>query len=78
VWCRVIDAEGRWAQARRLLHDDALKPEDRVAGLLVLLYAQQPPPSAASLSVTSSPAAATCTCGSARNPSNHSPVSYCA
>jgi hypothetical protein len=39
---RVIDAEGRWAQARRLLHDDALKPEDRVAGLLVLLYAQQP------------------------------------
>jgi hypothetical protein len=39
---RVIDAEGRWAQARRLLHDDALKPGDRVAGLLVLLYAQQP------------------------------------
>jgi hypothetical protein len=39
---RVIDAEGRWAQARHLLHDDALKPEDRVAGLLVLLYAQQP------------------------------------
>jgi hypothetical protein len=31
-----------WAQARRLLHDDALKPGDRVAGLLVLLYAQQP------------------------------------
>ncbi|MDQ2874760.1 MAG: hypothetical protein M3Y33_08210 [Actinomycetota bacterium] len=39
---RVIDAEGRWAQSRRLLHDGALKPEDRVAGLLVLLYAQQP------------------------------------
>jgi hypothetical protein len=39
---RVIDAEGRWAQARRLLHDDTLKPADRVAGLLVLLYAQQP------------------------------------
>ncbi len=39
---RVIDTEGRWAQARRLLHDDTLKPEDRVAGLLVLLYAQQP------------------------------------
>ena len=39
---RVIDAEGRWEQARRLLHDDALKPGDRVAGLLVLLYAQQP------------------------------------
>jgi len=39
---RVIDAEGRWAQARRLLHDGTLKPEDRVAGLLVLLYAQRP------------------------------------
>jgi hypothetical protein len=39
---RVIDAETRWDQARRLLHDDTLKPEDRVAGLLVLLYAQQP------------------------------------
>ena len=39
---RVIDAEGRWAQARRLLHDRTLKPGDRVAGLLLLLYAQQP------------------------------------
>ena len=39
---RVIDTEGRWAQARHLLHDDTLKPGDRVAGLLVLLYAQQP------------------------------------
>ena len=39
---RVIDAEGRWAQARRLLHDDTLRPADRAAGLLVLLYAQQP------------------------------------
>ncbi len=38
----VIDTETRWEQARRLLHDDALKPEDRVAGLLVLLYAQYP------------------------------------
>lgn len=28
--------------ARLLLHDDTLDPEDRVAGLLVLLYAQQP------------------------------------
>jgi hypothetical protein len=37
---RVIDSEARWAHARRLLHDDTLKPEDRVAGLLVLLYAQ--------------------------------------
>jgi len=30
-------ADGRW-----LLHDDTVKPEDRVAGLLVLLYAQWP------------------------------------
>ncbi len=37
---RVIDTETRWEQARWLLHDDTLKPEDRVAGLLVLLYAQ--------------------------------------
>jgi hypothetical protein len=38
----VIDAESRWEQARWLLGDDTLKPEDRVAGLLVLLYAQWP------------------------------------
>ena len=38
----VIDTEARWEQARRLLHDGTLKPEDRVAGLLVLLYAQWP------------------------------------
>ena len=37
----IIDAEARWEQARRLLHDDTLKPEDRVAGLFVLLYAQR-------------------------------------
>jgi hypothetical protein len=37
-----IDAQAHWDQARRLLHDDTLKPEDRVAGLLVLLYAQWP------------------------------------
>lgn len=38
----VLDTEGRWEQARRLFHDDTLAPEHRVAGLLVLLYAQQP------------------------------------
>ena len=38
----VIDIETRWEQARWLLNDDTLKPEDRVAGLLVLLYAQWP------------------------------------
>jgi hypothetical protein len=37
-----IDSETRWQQARRLLHDDTIKPEDRVGGLLVLLYAQGP------------------------------------
>jgi hypothetical protein len=38
----VIDTETRWEQARWLLHDNTLKPEDRLAGLLVLLYAQWP------------------------------------
>jgi hypothetical protein len=38
----IIDTETRWEQARRLLHDTTLNPEDRVAGLLVLLYAQWP------------------------------------
>ena len=38
----VIDTEGRWQQARRLLHDQNIQPEDRVAALLVLLYAQWP------------------------------------
>lgn len=37
---RPVDAEVRWALARRLLHDDGLDPADRVAGALVLLYAQ--------------------------------------
>ncbi|WP_084270554.1 hypothetical protein [Mycobacterium avium] len=36
----VIDTETRWEQARRLLHDDTVETTDRVAGLLVLLYAQ--------------------------------------
>ena len=36
----VVNTETRWQQARLLLHDDTIKPEDRVAGLLVLLYAQ--------------------------------------
>jgi hypothetical protein len=39
---RALDTEARWNQARWLLHDDTIKPEDRVAGLLVLLYAQWP------------------------------------
>jgi len=39
---RVTDTQTRWQQARWLLHDDTLRPEDRVAGLLVLLYAQWP------------------------------------
>lgn len=37
----LLDSEQRWAQARRLLHDDSLELDDRVAGLLVLLYAQR-------------------------------------
>ncbi|WP_327436581.1 site-specific integrase (plasmid) [Streptomyces sp. NBC_01201] len=39
---QTMDDEARWDTARRLLHDDALKPEDRLAGLLLLLYAQWP------------------------------------
>jgi hypothetical protein len=38
----IIDTEARWQQARWLLHDDTLNSADRVAGLLVLLYAQRP------------------------------------
>jgi hypothetical protein len=37
---QLLDHQHRWGVARRLLHDDDLKPEDRLAGLLVLLYAQ--------------------------------------
>jgi len=37
-----IDTEARWQQGRRFLHDDTIDPADRVAGLLVLLYAQWP------------------------------------
>ncbi|MEU7596521.1 hypothetical protein AB0B79_26330 [Streptomyces sp. NPDC039022] len=37
-----MDDEALWATARRLLHDDTLKPEDRLAGVLLLLYAQWP------------------------------------
>lgn len=36
-----LDAEARWAVVRRLLHDDTVELVDRVAGSLVLLYAQQ-------------------------------------
>lgn len=35
-----LDAEERWAIARRLLHDDDIDLTDRVAGSFVLLYAQ--------------------------------------
>lgn len=36
------DDEDRWALVRRLLHDDEVRLSDRVAGALVLLYAQLP------------------------------------
>jgi hypothetical protein len=38
---RPLDQQQRWEQAKRLLHDDGLDTNDRVAGLLVLLYAQR-------------------------------------
>jgi hypothetical protein len=37
-----IDHDQRWTLARRLLHDDTAATEDRLAGLLVVLYAQTP------------------------------------
>lgn len=37
---QILDHQHRWDIARRLLHDQDLKPEDSLAGLLVLLYAQ--------------------------------------
>ncbi len=37
---RTIDTETRWDQIRQLLHHDTENATDRVAGLLVLLYAQ--------------------------------------
>jgi hypothetical protein len=37
---RALDDQRRWDAARRLLHDDTLNTRDRLAGLLVLLYAQ--------------------------------------
>ena len=37
---QLIDHQHRWDTARRLPHDGTVKPEDRLAGLLVLLYAQ--------------------------------------
>jgi hypothetical protein len=36
-----LDQDRRWADARRLLHNDTYPAADRVAGLLVLLYAQK-------------------------------------
>jgi hypothetical protein len=35
-----VDSEERWKVARRLVHDDSLDIADRVAGALVVLYAQ--------------------------------------
>lgn len=38
---RALDDQARWEAARRLLHDDTLMTRDRLAGLLILLYAQK-------------------------------------
>jgi hypothetical protein len=37
---QLMDDQHRWDTARRLLHDEDLRADDRLAGLLVLLYAQ--------------------------------------
>lgn len=39
---QAMENEARWDSARRLLHDDTLKPGDHFAGLLLLLCAQWP------------------------------------
>lgn len=39
---QAMDDDARWAAARRPLHDDTIRAEDRLAGLLSLLYAQWP------------------------------------
>ncbi|MBV6695692.1 hypothetical protein KV557_00955 [Kitasatospora aureofaciens] len=41
LWNRSLDEDQRWADARRLLTDDALPVADRIAGLLILLYVQK-------------------------------------
>jgi hypothetical protein len=38
----VVFGDGEWTLARHLLHADGVDPHDRIAGLLVLLYAQVP------------------------------------
>ena len=37
-----LDDDHRWATTRKLLHDNTVAVEDRLAGLLLLLYAQGP------------------------------------
>ncbi|MFG2916638.1 hypothetical protein ACGF0D_27590 [Kitasatospora sp. NPDC048298] len=37
-----MDDDAHWATTRRLLHDDTIRTEDRLARLLLLLYAQWP------------------------------------
>lgn len=37
---RALDDQARWQAAHRLVHDDTVNTRDRLAGLLVLLYAQ--------------------------------------
>ncbi|MFJ8691805.1 hypothetical protein [Streptomyces roseolilacinus] len=39
---QAMDDDARWYTACRLPHDDTLTPEDRLAGLLLLLYARWP------------------------------------
>ncbi|MFG2041974.1 hypothetical protein [Dactylosporangium sp. NPDC048998] len=37
-----LDGDQRWMTARQLLHDTTIDADDRLAGLLLLLYAQRP------------------------------------
>lgn len=42
IFHRPLDADERWATARRFLNDDSIETRDRVAGLMVLLFGQYP------------------------------------
>ena len=72
-----IDTEARWAQARWLLHDHAVHPVHRVAGLPCSSTRRLRPRSAASPSSMSRPPNVRCAFGLAANPSrcpSHSPA----
>ncbi len=63
---RTLDTEARWDQARRLLHDEALKPEDRFAGL------PAQPPCSSSPPRSRPPSSPACSASTSTSPSHGS------